>query len=136
MRILFAAAALAALAAASCGGEGDATGNQAADLKVVVRPDGPAGAARRATIACDRLGPGSPGSPVCDELGGLSRRDLAPVPRDVACAEVYGGPAVASVRGTLHGKRVSARFSLSDACEVRRWGRNSALLGEPPLRRG
>ena len=43
---------------------------------------------------------------------------------------------MASVRGTIQGERVGARFSLRDACEIRRWRRNRALLGEPPLREG
>jgi hypothetical protein len=136
MRLLVAAAALGAVAAAGCGGDQDATGRAgpaAASLEVVVLPEGRGTPPRRSTIKCARLGPGSAGSPECDRLGGLTAADLAPTPATTACAELFGGPAVASVRGTIEGRRVSARFSLRDACEIKRWRRNRALLGEPPL---
>ena len=62
----------------------------------------------------------------------LTKADLAPVPDGMACAEIYGGPAVASVTGTLRGESVRARFNLVDACQIERWRRNRALLGAPP----
>jgi hypothetical protein len=139
MRALAAAAALGALAAAGCGGDDQgATGRagpSAANLEVVVRAGGPGTPARRSTIQCAGLGPGSAGSPACERLGGLTAAALAPTPATTACAEVFGGPAVASVNGTIQGRRVSARFSLRDACEIKRWRRNRALLGKPPLER-
>ena len=137
MKILFAAAALSALAAAGCGGDKEATGRTgpaAARLEVTVREKGPGTPARRSTIECARLGPGSAGSPECERLGGLTASDLAPVPRTTACAEIFGGPAVATVRGTIAGRRIDARFSLSDSCEIERWRRNRTLLGPPPRR--
>jgi hypothetical protein len=68
----------------------------------------------------------------CRRLAGLTKADLAPVPDDMACGEIYGGPAVATVEGTLRGEPVKARFRLTDACEIERWRRNRALLGRPP----
>jgi hypothetical protein len=50
------------------------------------------------------------------------------VPADVACTEIYGGPATARVRGTLQGKPVDARFSRTNGCEIARWERNRALF--------
>ena len=139
MRSFLTAVALGVLAA-GCGGEDEgATGRAgpaAANLEVVVRPEGPGSPARRSRIECARLGPGSAGTPECERLGGLTAADLAPTPPTTACAEIFGGAAVASVRGTIQGQRVSARFSLRDACEIRRWRRNRVLLGEPPLRGG
>ncbi len=139
MRALVAAVALGALMVAGCGG-GDENptgrvGPSAANLEIVVRSGGPGSPARRSTIQCAGLGPGSAGSPECERLGGLTAADLEPTPAATACAEVFGGPAVASVRGAIQGQRVSARFSLRDACEIKRWRRNRVLLGEPPLRR-
>ncbi len=64
-------------------------------------------------------------------FSGDSTRDLDPVPRRTACAQVYGGPGTARVTGELRGVSVSAEFDLTDACEIARWQRNAALLGAP-----
>jgi hypothetical protein len=38
------------------------------------------------------------------------------------------------VRGAVLGRQVDARFTLANSCEIERWQRNSALLGDPPRR--
>jgi hypothetical protein len=115
--------ALALVAAAGCGGDDDAgdAGDTGADLRVTVHPKGPGGPARERTVSCE-------GGGGC----GVRAEDLAPVPSDTACAQIYGGPATATVTGTLRGERVSARFNLTDSCEIERWRRASVLLGPPP----
>jgi prephenate dehydratase len=50
----------------------------------------------------------------------------------VACTQIYGGPATARVRGTLHGKQVDASFELTNGCEIERWDRNRVLLDDAP----
>ena len=113
------------LAAGGCGGDDDKSnsgGAAGADLVVTVWPSGPDGPARRHHVACERLGEGTPA------CRGLSRARLRPVPPDVACTEIYGGPATARVRGTLQGKPVDARFSRTNGCEIARWERNRALF--------
>jgi hypothetical protein len=119
-----------ALVAAGCGGGDDEPGD-AARLEVAVRPGGAGTEARRVEVDCGVLGPDA-ASAICRRLGGLTRADLAPVREGAACAQVYGGPAVATVNGTLDGERVHARFDLSDACEIDRWRRNRDLLGPVP----
>jgi hypothetical protein len=135
MKLVHATALCAlALAAAGCGDDDEQSGGdrgEATRLEVVVRPDGDGGEPRRIEIGCDQLGSGP--SDVCRRLAGLAPADLAPVPDDRACAEIYGGPAVATVEGTLRGEPVTARFDLTDACEIARWRRNRALLGKPPF---
>jgi hypothetical protein len=128
------AIALAALLV-SCGGSGDALApgagkRLAADLRVGVRPEGPGGPERVRRVECAVLGEDAI-DPRCRVLGGLEPRDLDPVPRQTACAQVYGGPGTARVTGELRGVRVSAEFDLTDACEIARWRRNAALLGAP-----
>jgi hypothetical protein len=121
---------LACLVVAGCGGE-DADERPspeappATELTVTVLPEGPGGVKQARGVEC-------PGEPVCGEL---SVRSLAPVPRNVACTAIYGGPAVARVTGTLRGEPVDARFSLEDGCEIARWERNRELLGPPRGRR-
>jgi hypothetical protein len=123
----------------SCGGSGDAlapeAGNLSADLRVGVRPEGPGGPERVRRVECAILGEDAI-DPRCRVLGGLEPRDLDPVPRRTACAQVYGGPGTARVTGELRGARVSAEFGLTDACEIARWRRNAALLGAPGVGHG
>lgn len=59
----------------------------------------------------------------------------APVPPDTACTMVYGGPQVATVRGTWGGVDVDARFQRTDGCEIARWDRIAPLL-QPGTRTG
>ena len=120
---------------ASCGGDDPADPSPsdpelAADLTVVVRknPDDPG---RKTAIRCEQLGPKA-SEKACRSLAGLSRAQLAPVPADTACTQIYGGPSTARVHGELHGKPVDARFELINGCEIERWDRNRVLLGDPP----
>ena len=138
MRSLVAVILLGVVASAGCEGtKNDVIGRygpQAANLDVVVRPDGPGGPEIDNNIRCARFGPGAPGSPECSELEGFTAEALAPTKAGTACAAVFGGPATATVRGAVLGRRVAARFSLENSCEIERWRRNSAILGAPPRR--
>jgi hypothetical protein len=91
------------------------------ELTVTVWPEGRGGPMRERQVEC-------PGADVCGEL---SAQSVAPVPRDIACTAIYGGPNVARVTGTLRGEPVDALFSLEDGCQIARWERNRALLGPP-----
>jgi hypothetical protein len=125
-----------ALLAAGCGGgddKADPSAPRAADLTVTVQPTGPDGPARRRRIQCERLGPKA-GERACKSLAGLTAEQLKPVPAGTACTQIYGGPAVARVRGELLGKPVDARFKLINGCEIERWDRNRVLLGDTPAR--
>jgi hypothetical protein len=105
-----------------CGGDDDdPSGGRVTDLTVTVWPRGPEGPSRTHRVVC-------PGAPACPTL---TRADLRPVPANVACTEIYGGPATARVRGTLNGESVDARLSRTNGCEIARWGRNAALLKRP-----
>jgi hypothetical protein len=123
---------------AACG-SGDAlapeAGDLAANLRVTVRPEGPGGPERVRRVECAVLGQDAI-DPRCRVLGALDVRDLEPVPSGTACAQVYGGPGTARVTGQLQGRRVSADFDLTDACEIARWRRNAALLGAPGVGHG
>jgi hypothetical protein len=127
-----AACALVALAA-GCGGDDDSDEPDRpaaveADLVVTVWPEGPEGRQpERRRIRCERLGEGTR---QCRGLKGLQPEQFEPVPGDVACPEIYGGPATARVRGELRGTPVNARFNRIDGCQIERWERNRALLGD------
>jgi hypothetical protein len=115
---------LACLLVAGCGGGEDGEERRSArttELTVRVWPEGRGGPVRERRVEC-------PGAAICGEL---SVEMLAPVPRDMACTAIYGGPGVARVTGTLRGKRVDERFTLEDGCQIARWERNRDLLGPP-----
>ena len=48
------------------------------------------------------------------------------------CTQQYGGPQVAVVTGTFHGRPVHSRFSLTDGCEIARWRSMAPLFGGTP----
>jgi hypothetical protein len=137
MKLLTAAAMCTlALAAAGCADDDDdddagRAPAAAARLEVVVRPAEGEAPVRQVQVACEVVGADA-SITSCRRLRGLSRADLAPVAEGMVCAEIYGGPAVATVRGTLGDEHVVARFNLTDACEIERWRRNRALLGPVP----
>jgi len=43
---------------------------------------------------------------------------------------MYGGPETASIKGTLNGEHVDAKFSRTDGCEIHRWETVQPLLDE------
>lgn len=102
-----------------------APGPEGASLTVVVQPKGADGPAKTTRVECERLGEGSQ---TCRGLAKLTAKRMAPVPPTTACAEIYGGPAQARVTGELRGEKVNARFSRTDACQIKRWNDNADLL--------
>ena len=67
---------------------------------------------------------------MCGELADLSTDDLEPVPDNVACTEIYGGPDVLTVEGLLEGDEVRAEFTRANGCEIERFDRWVPLLQE------
>ena len=71
--------------------------------------------------------PGMETSP-CPQLAELDAADFAPVSPQMPCTEIFGGPDVVTVSGTLHGEQVNATFSRRNGCEIERFGRILPLL--------
>jgi hypothetical protein len=126
MRALLLALVCAA-ALAACGSEEAATPSLA-NLVVRVDDDGArgAGAARELTLHCSA----PTDNAACGAAAGVSEADLAPTPGTTACTQLYGGPETASIKGTLRGNRVDARFSRVNGCETSRWENVKDLLAE------
>ena len=68
-------------------------------------------------------------------VGGLRRTSpplkpeaFEPTPGDVACTQQYGGPEIATVKGTFKGEQVDATFSRQNGCEIARWEDVKPLL--------
>ena len=83
----------------------------------------------RWTLRCDPPGGTHPRrAAVCRQLARLGWRAFGPAPRDTACADIFGGPQVALVRGRVAGRPVWARLSRIDGCQMERWRRIPSLL--------
>jgi hypothetical protein len=104
---------------AGCGSDGDGGGSPQPryDLTVTYWPTGRDGDSRSATLTCDPDG-GTHADPngACDVLL-ENEKALRPVPGDVACTEIYGGPQLA----TISGSGVDATLSRTNGCEIARW---------------
>lgn len=59
-----------------------------------------------------------------------NRSDLfRPLPRGIACTEMYGGADEAEVIGVVDGARVAVRLARTNGCEISRWDLHSPLWG-------
>lgn len=84
------------------------------------------------TLTCDPAGgtlrrPGR----ACQRLTSGGRALFAPLRKGLICTQIYGGPQVALVTGTLAGHRLWARFQRRNGCEIDRWNRLSPWLLPP-----
>jgi hypothetical protein len=113
---------LAAALLAACGSETPATTAPSTNLVVTVDPDGAHGSKQAKTVHLRCPGAG------CALTQNITVKDFAPPRPDVACSMIYSGPQTATVKGTLRGSRVQARFSRTDSCQTNRWQGVSRLL--------
>ncbi len=97
------------------------------ELTIVVRES--AGATPKTwTLTCDPAGGTHPDpAGACAALAAV-KAPFAPLPSDLACTQIYGGPQTATVTGTYRGKPVNTTFSRTDGCQIARWDGLQALL--------
>ena len=127
---------LAAVAAVSagCAGMGNGRGSETMNaaprtaLEISVWARGTDGPVRAWTLRCPPEGTQPAAARACSRLDALDEDAFKPVPHGVACAQIYGGPEVAEVRGTFRGRRIETRFSREDACRMERWDRHAFLF--------
>ncbi|MBT2539442.1 hypothetical protein J7E99_01655 [Streptomyces sp. ISL-44] len=98
------------------------TGNRQMDRKYQLECGPVGGSHPSAEQACAKL----------DRLAQEGKDPFAPVSKRQICSEQYGGPATAEITGTWQGRKVDARFSRTDGCEISRWQELEPLL--PPGR--
>jgi len=93
-------------------------------LNVTVWPERQGQPGKRTyTLRCAPLGGTLPKrAEACTKLAGMTR-PFAPVPKNTACTDLYGGPQEALVTGRLRGYSVRATFSRTNGCEIGRWNR-------------
>lgn len=118
------------LAVCGCSGSSSAADIRIS-LTITVWKDGPDYPSYEWTLRCNPLGGTLPhGDRACYFLA-VDPDPFAPVPKDRVCAQVYGGPGIAVVRGTYRGRRVWAKFRRNDACQTARWERVKYLFAAP-----
>jgi len=129
--------ALVAVAAAGCGGEssdssGSPTATQLAGsgetkLEINVSIGGSEAPTKMWTLECPDGGTLPHPNAACAKLATMDD-PFAPVPKDKACTQIFGGPEVADVTGTFKGKAVNAHFDKGNGCEIERWNRVEFLF--------
>ncbi|GLW64723.1 hypothetical protein Arub01_29670 [Actinomadura rubrobrunea] len=141
-RLLFTTPALAALLALpACGSEQAAgpsdsattsvqpTRSPADRLTVEVRASANA-TPTTWTLTCGPAGGDHPKAAKACEALGKAEDPFKPVPKDQICTEIYGGPQVATVKGTWRGRQVDAGFNRKNGCEMHRWDQVEPLFGD------
>lgn len=84
------------------------------------------------TLSCEPTGGSLPkAADACAFVAKTPAEALAPVPGHMACTMIFGGPQVATVKGTWRGKAVDARLNRTNGCEVDRWNKLKPLVGDP-----
>jgi hypothetical protein len=128
-----------ALVVAGCGtesgggageGETEPGASPATSLEILVWAEGEGqGEPRRYTLSCDPPSGDHPDpAAACAALERLGAKAFAPVPPDVLCTQIYGGPGEAQVRGTVAGEEVDARLAYNDGCQIARWNKLRAVV--------
>jgi len=83
------------------------------------------------TLRCGPVGGTLPkAAQACRRLNALDN-PFAPIPKDAACTQVYGGPQTARVKGTFRGRSIWTSFARRNGCEIARWQRVAFLFPGP-----
>lgn len=117
----------AALTACAVGAAGT---SQATSLTVTYWPEGMDRPGRTTwTLRC-KPARGTLHQPgvACRKLAAGGPRLFAAPSEHQFCTQIYGGPQVARVVGTVEGKRVWATFRRTDGCQISRWNKLSPWL--------
>jgi Subtilisin inhibitor-like len=67
----------------------------------------------------------------CKKLAAGGAKLFAPLPKNIVCTEIYGGPQKARIVGTVAGRGIWATFTRTNGCEIDRWSRISPWLVPP-----
>jgi hypothetical protein len=120
--VRIAALTLAALAVAGCGGKNSSTSGATptADLQISMSVKGSEQPSKLWTLRCPAGGTPPDAADACSKLAQIAS-PFEPVPKGIACTQIYGGPELADVTGTYNGKAVDTQFSRGDGCEIERW---------------
>lgn len=145
--LLFAAPGLAMLLSVAACGDEQANGNPAdrpsgttsvqpsgtpADSLTITVKASPEAPAKTWKLTCDP--PGGTHPKAADACAALSKakEPFKPVPKGQMCTQIYGGPEIATVKGTWQGKEINTDFTRKNGCQLHRWSQVAPLFGEVP----
>ena len=80
------------------------------------------------TLTCDPPGGTHPDPEGACRAIAAARHPFEPVPADMHCTQVYGGPETAVISGTWQGRPIEAFYRRTDGCEIARWRALAAVL--------
>jgi hypothetical protein len=137
VRLLLPVLALLALVTA-CASQHGAAGGAASssgappDNTLVVEIHRGGGPTETYTLTCGTTVTGNhpDGAAACAHLATL-KNPFAPIPGDLMCTQIYGGPQTAHVTGRWKGKTVDLKLSRTDGCRVAQWASLGPLLPGP-----
>jgi hypothetical protein len=143
----------AAIALGGCGSQQAGSGaNPGPSESGTVKPTGAPKTDLTVSVKAAETSPAKTWKLTCDPVGGdhpdaqtacaaltkaksQAKDPFAPTPQGQMCTQIYGGPAVATVKGTWQSKPVDATFTRKNGCEIQRWSDLGALFGKvPPAR--
>ena len=132
MKVLLVLLLLPLTAACSAGTDSLATDDGPRDVLAVELDRGDGTPAERWTLECEE--PASSTHPdaeaACAALDVLDD-PFAPLPDDMACTEIYGGPQKALVAGAWRGSKVDLQVHRRNGCEIGQWDSLVPLLPAP-----
>lgn len=104
----------------------------ATSLRITYWEDGSGAVTTVWTLRCSPPGGTLPRpARACRKLSAGGAKLFAPLPKNMACTQIYGGPQKARVVGTVSGKPVRSLFTRNDGCQIARWNALSPWLLPP-----
>jgi len=117
------------LAVGGCGEDSGQVADSTPTTELLITVTSDSGATPTSwTLTCDPAGGTHPAPEGACRALDAARDPFAPVPADLLCTQVYGGPETAKVTGTWRGERVAATYKRTDGCEIARWDALAAVL--------
>jgi hypothetical protein len=115
------------VAVASCGDDSapgaapQPTSPAGTALTITFDSDGKGTDVKTWTLTCDPAGGDHPDAAgACGALA-AAKEPFAPLAKDAICTEIYGGPSIATIRGSWRGQPVDVRYSRENGCNISRW---------------
>ncbi len=120
------------LGAVGCSSPGDDSVESGPTTELVIEFTRDRGAPpQRLMLTCDPAGGDHPDAEqACADLA-AAQDPFAPLPDDIVCTQIYGGPQTATITGTYRGERVRLELSRTDGCRIAQWDGLGAVLPRP-----
>ncbi len=115
-----------AVAASGCGNGQVARGTGQATTVDVTYSAG--GQTKKQTLDCATPTPND--KPSCALLAELPSSAFELTADDAVCTMIFGGPELATIKGTVNGRKVDAKYSRSNGCEIARWNKVEPIFAE------